>query len=166
MHKLVVYLLLSLKREILEMRLLPDLQSSVSFYVCRIFLFEEYIFSFYFYFLNSVWAGIRYIATACSALLRFRNILRPVAAVEDFFSEFHMVSNCHKERRLLLDNNPHLVSQLLFIFYIFYSMIIDIFVFLDQLDSNCCSYGFMDLLASSVWSSCFCNCTYGYATRI
>lgn len=57
-----------------------------------------------------IWAGIRYIATACSALLRFRNVLRPMDAIDDFLSEFRMVSNCHKERRLLLDNNPHLTN--------------------------------------------------------
>lgn len=57
-----------------------------------------------------IWAGIRYIATACSALLRFHNITRPVEAVSDFVSEFQMVLGAHKERRLLLENNPHLTN--------------------------------------------------------
>ncbi|KAL7538066.1 hypothetical protein ACHAWF_006000 [Thalassiosira exigua] len=57
-----------------------------------------------------IWAGIRYIATATSGLLRIRNLARPIDAIKDFASEFRMVSNCHKERRLLLENNPHLAS--------------------------------------------------------
>ena len=57
-----------------------------------------------------IWAGIRYIATATASLLRMKNILRPIDAVNDFKSEFRMVSNCHKERRLLLENNPHLTN--------------------------------------------------------
>jgi glycerol-3-phosphate dehydrogenase len=57
-----------------------------------------------------IWAGIRYIATATASLLRFKNFLRPVDAVTDFVSEFQMVRNCHKERRLLLENNPHLTN--------------------------------------------------------
>mmetsp|Transcript_4637 Transcript_4637/g.6702 ORF Transcript_4637/g.6702 Transcript_4637/m.6702 type:complete len:778 (+) Transcript_4637:138-2471(+) len=55
-----------------------------------------------------IWAGIRYIATATASLLRLKNITRPVDAVSDFWSEFQMVRQCHKERRLLLNNNPHL----------------------------------------------------------
>ena len=55
-----------------------------------------------------IWAGIRYIATATSSLLRWKNATRPIDALGDFASEFRMVFNCHKERRLLLENNPHL----------------------------------------------------------
>lgn len=57
-----------------------------------------------------IWAGIRYIATAFSSLLRVKNIGRPIDAMSDFASEFHMVKNCHKERKLLLENNPHLTN--------------------------------------------------------
>jgi hypothetical protein len=57
-----------------------------------------------------IWAGIRYIATATASLLRFKNFLRPLDAVNDFRTEFRMVNNCHKERRLLLENNPHLTN--------------------------------------------------------
>lgn len=46
-----------------------------------------------------IWAGIRYIATGLSSLLRFRNVTRPVEAVKDFVSEFKMVSSAHYERR-------------------------------------------------------------------
>jgi len=46
-----------------------------------------------------IWAGIRYIATAISSLLRVRNVARPIDAVKDFWSEFKMVSSAHHERR-------------------------------------------------------------------
>lgn len=57
-----------------------------------------------------LWAGIRYIATATSELLRFRNFIRPFEAINDFTSEFKMVRGAHKERRILLENNPHLTN--------------------------------------------------------
>ena len=57
-----------------------------------------------------IWAGIRYIATAFSSLLRMKNVTRPVDALSDFQSEFTMVKNCHLERKLLLENNPHLTN--------------------------------------------------------
>lgn len=41
-------------------------------------------------------AGIRYIATASAELLRFRNIFRPLSAIDDFRSEFKMVKGAHK----------------------------------------------------------------------
>lgn len=53
-----------------------------------------------------IWAGIRYIATGLASLLRFRNITRPIDAVSDFWGEFTMVLGAHKERRILLENNP------------------------------------------------------------
>lgn len=46
-----------------------------------------------------IWAGIRYIATGLSSLLRLRNVTRPMEAVKDFWSEFKMVSSAHHERR-------------------------------------------------------------------
>jgi glycerol-3-phosphate dehydrogenase len=55
-----------------------------------------------------IWAGIRYVATAVSSLLRWRNVTRPIEAVRDFSSEFRMVLSAHRERRILLENNPHL----------------------------------------------------------
>jgi len=57
-----------------------------------------------------LWAGIRYIATASAELLRFRNLMRPLKAIEDFTSEFRMVAGAHKERKILLENNPHLTN--------------------------------------------------------
>jgi len=57
-----------------------------------------------------IWAGIRYIATATGQLLRFKNITRPINALSDFSSELKMVVGAHKERRILLENNPHLTN--------------------------------------------------------
>jgi glycerol-3-phosphate dehydrogenase len=59
-----------------------------------------------------IWAGIRYSATAISALLRFHNVSRPVEAIKDFVGEFHMILGAHHERRILLTNNPHLTNWL------------------------------------------------------
>jgi glycerol-3-phosphate dehydrogenase len=42
-----------------------------------------------------IWAGIRYIATACSALLRWNNVTRPIDALGDFVGEFQMVLGPH-----------------------------------------------------------------------
>jgi hypothetical protein len=53
-----------------------------------------------------LWAGIRYVATAISALLRVNNVTRPVDAVSDFVGEVKMVIGAHKERKILLENNP------------------------------------------------------------
>jgi glycerol-3-phosphate dehydrogenase len=57
-----------------------------------------------------IWAGIRYIATATSQLLRIKNFSNPVGAVKDFWGEFKMVLGAHRERRALLENNPHLTN--------------------------------------------------------
>lgn len=57
-----------------------------------------------------IWAGIRYIATATSQLLRLKNLTRPIDAIGDFTDEFKMVMGAHKERRILLENNPHLTN--------------------------------------------------------
>jgi glycerol-3-phosphate dehydrogenase len=57
-----------------------------------------------------LWAGIRYLGTATASLLQWRNFLRPVAALNDFYSEFKLVYGAHKERKLLLKNNPHLTN--------------------------------------------------------
>ena len=57
-----------------------------------------------------IWAGIRYIATAVAQLLRWSNLAHPIDAVQDFVGEFNMVLGAHHERRLLLENNPHLTN--------------------------------------------------------
>lgn len=59
-----------------------------------------------------VWAGIRYLATATAALLRQpldRWMSDPSGIVHDFFSELHMVQQCHTERRFMLERQGHLV---------------------------------------------------------
>ena len=58
-----------------------------------------------------IWAGIRYLATSFSALLRFHNLTRPIEALKDFKSEFSMVYGCHKERRLLLESTADHLTQ-------------------------------------------------------
>ena len=57
-----------------------------------------------------LWAGIRYIATAAAGLLRQATLKDPVTAFRDFYGEFMMVLNCHRERRYMMDVNPHLCS--------------------------------------------------------
>lgn len=57
-----------------------------------------------------IWAGIRYIATAIAQLLRPGSLLHPIDSVKSFSSEFKMVMGAHKERKLLLENNPHLTN--------------------------------------------------------
>mmetsp|Transcript_9046 Transcript_9046/g.12527 ORF Transcript_9046/g.12527 Transcript_9046/m.12527 type:complete len:756 (-) Transcript_9046:425-2692(-) len=57
-----------------------------------------------------IWAGIRYIATAVAQLLSFRTLTSPIDSVNDFVGEFKMVLGAHKERRILLENNPHLTN--------------------------------------------------------
>ena len=49
-----------------------------------------------------IWAGIRYIGTATGELLRLKNLMQPMTALNNFWSEFKMVINCHKERNFLL----------------------------------------------------------------
>ena len=57
-----------------------------------------------------IWAGIKYIATAFSSLLRFKNLTQPTKAFEDFYSEFKMVLGAHQERKILLEQNEHLTN--------------------------------------------------------
>eukprot|EP00946_MAST-07B_sp_MAST-7B-sp1_P001877 g1877.t1 len=39
-----------------------------------------------------------------------KNLAKPVEAINDFWGEFKMVLGAHKERRILLENNPHLTN--------------------------------------------------------
>mmetsp|Transcript_51209 Transcript_51209/g.76503 ORF Transcript_51209/g.76503 Transcript_51209/m.76503 type:complete len:667 (-) Transcript_51209:446-2446(-) len=57
-----------------------------------------------------IWAGIKYIATAVASLLRVHNLTQPYKALQDFYGEYQMVMGAHKERRILLQNNPHLTQ--------------------------------------------------------
>jgi len=57
-----------------------------------------------------IWAGIRYLATSAAGLLRLESLSNPVSAVKDFWGEFSMVVNCHKERNYMLTKNAHLCN--------------------------------------------------------
>ena len=58
-------------------------------------------------------AGIRYIATASAELLRFRNIFRPLSAIDDFRSEFKMVKGAHKGKVKMRKNTYMMMDCLL-----------------------------------------------------
>jgi glycerol-3-phosphate dehydrogenase len=55
-----------------------------------------------------LWAGIRYLATSAASLLRLESLARPADALRDFAGEFRMVLNCHRERRYMIEQQPHL----------------------------------------------------------
>lgn len=57
-----------------------------------------------------IWAGIRYIGTAVAALLQWRSFLNPKKAWDNFIGEFKMVLGAHRERRFLLETQPHLTN--------------------------------------------------------
>ena len=57
-----------------------------------------------------IWAGIRYIGTAVAALLSRRLLTNPVDAWNGFVGEFKMVLGAHRERRFLLETQPHLTN--------------------------------------------------------
>lgn len=57
-----------------------------------------------------IWAGSRYLVNAFISLFHsdLRLLRDPVKTVEKFLSEVRMVQNCHRERRFLLETQPHL----------------------------------------------------------
>lgn len=57
-----------------------------------------------------IWAGIKYLATASAGLLSLKFFSDPLTTILDFKKEIEMVSNCHRERRYMTDNNPHLTN--------------------------------------------------------
>lgn len=57
-----------------------------------------------------VWAGVKYLASSLAKLLDWRNLGQPLQAYRDFSDEFHMVMGCQRERKILLENNPHLTN--------------------------------------------------------
>ena len=115
-----------------------------------------------------IWAGIRYIATAISALLRVRNVSRPVDAISDFVSEYKMVLGAHKERRILLENNPHLSKSFEKLCFFLQSKYVSDDTLNEwnysQLGAHCHSILKLDVLASSIWSSYLCLSTYSHAS--
>ncbi|CAB9506703.1 3-phosphate dehydrogenase, mitochondrial [Seminavis robusta] len=57
-----------------------------------------------------IWAGIKYLATAAAQLLQWQTLMHPIESVKAFSGEFKMVLGAHKERRILVENNPHLTN--------------------------------------------------------
>ena len=59
-----------------------------------------------------IWAGIRYIATSTADLLRWKNILSPLKALQNWAGEIKMVLGAHRERTFLLQTQTHLTNWL------------------------------------------------------
>ena len=61
-----------------------------------------------------IWGGSRYLVQALVSLFNFdlRLIRSPRKTIHSFTEEFRMVMNCHKERKFLLDTQPHLTNWL------------------------------------------------------
>lgn len=59
-----------------------------------------------------IWAGSRYLVNAFVSLLHsdLRLLKDPAGTLSKFSSELRMVLNCHRERRFLLEKQPHLTS--------------------------------------------------------
>uniref|UniRef100_A0A7S2W247 glycerol-3-phosphate dehydrogenase n=1 Tax=Mucochytrium quahogii TaxID=96639 RepID=A0A7S2W247_9STRA len=57
-----------------------------------------------------IWAGIRYLGTSVASLLSFQTLRHPRQSWDNFLGEFNMVLGAHRERRLLLENQPHLTN--------------------------------------------------------
>ena len=107
-----------------------------------------------------------------SALLRWHNVTRPVDALGDFVSEFKMVLGAHHERKLLVENNPHLVNCT-------YIDVPSLVIYMQMNDSltystytilcalyrgpDCSSHYQLDCMASSVWTLSFCHGTHHVA---
>lgn len=59
-----------------------------------------------------IWGGSRYLVQALISLFSKNLITSPFKTVKRFIEDFKMVLNCHKERRFLLESQPHLTSWL------------------------------------------------------
>lgn len=61
-----------------------------------------------------IWGGSRYLVQAFINLLNpdLRLVRSPVQTVTKFLEDFKMVLNCHRERKFLLDTQPHLTNWL------------------------------------------------------
>jgi len=57
-----------------------------------------------------IWAGIRYLATASASLLSTNLFKHPIQTLMEFKEEFHMVVNCHRERRYMTHKQRHLCN--------------------------------------------------------
>ena len=59
-----------------------------------------------------IWAGSRYLVNAVINLLNpdLRLLMSPYETIQKFRSEIRMVMNCHRERKFLLEKQPHLTN--------------------------------------------------------
>ena len=57
-----------------------------------------------------IWAGIKYLASATAALVSWDLLTNPLRTMDDFYREFKMVTNCHRERAYMLDKQRHLTN--------------------------------------------------------
>lgn len=57
-----------------------------------------------------IWAGIKYLASASAALLSLDLFTSPIETVQEFYSEFMMVFQCHQERKYMLEQQRHLTN--------------------------------------------------------
>ena len=61
-----------------------------------------------------IWGGSRYLVQALVSLLNFdlRLFRQPISTIRKFMDDFRMVLNCHRERKFLLETQPHLTNWL------------------------------------------------------
>ena len=61
-----------------------------------------------------LWGGSRYLVQAFVSLFNsdLRLVFHPIRTVSRFVADFRMVLNCHRERKYLLEKNPHLTNWL------------------------------------------------------
>ena len=57
-----------------------------------------------------IWAGIKYLASATAGLVSWELLSNPLGTMDNFYREFTMVYNCHKERAYMLDKQCHLTN--------------------------------------------------------
>lgn len=55
-----------------------------------------------------IWGGSRYLVQALISLFSTNVIVDPVRTIKKFSADFKMVLNCHRERKFLLQTQPHL----------------------------------------------------------
>lgn len=59
-----------------------------------------------------LWGGSRYLVQALVSLFSTKLLRDPKKTVNSFIADFKMVMNCHRERKFLLEQQPHLTSWL------------------------------------------------------
>ncbi len=59
-----------------------------------------------------LWGGSRYLVQAFVNLLSTKLISSPAETIKRFTADFKMVMNCHRERKFMLEQQPHLTKWL------------------------------------------------------